>query len=146
MKSPHDFPAINPKRPDGIKPNGIPYKVMVIDDKEFHRKQIIQILESEGYEIIAAASNGAEALKLYESLAADLDLITTDLDMPKLDGYALMYELSHKKPKAKIVFISEETTKGVLSDLLKMGAADFILKPIQRGTILERIKAVLQKK
>ncbi|HOF13546.1 MAG TPA: response regulator [Spirochaetota bacterium] len=146
MKSPHDFPAINPKRPDGIKPNGIPYKVMVIDDKEFHRKQIIQILESEGYEIIAAASNGTEALKLYESLAADLDLITTDLDMPKLDGYALLYELSHKKPKAKIVFISEETTKGVLSDLLKMGAADFILKPIQRGTILERIKAVLQKK
>ncbi|HOM89071.1 MAG TPA: response regulator, partial [Spirochaetota bacterium] len=117
-----------------------------IDDKEFHRKQIIQILESEGYEIIAAASNGTEALKLYESLAADLDLITTDLDMPKLDGYALLYELSHKKPKAKIVFISEETTKGVLSDLLKMGAADFILKPIQRGTILERIKAVLQKK
>ena len=146
MKSPHDFPAINPKRPDGIKPNGIPYKVMVIDDKEFHRKQIIQILESEGYEIIAAASNGAEALKLYESLAADLDLITTDLDMPKLDGYALLYELSHKKPKAKIVFISEETTKGVLSDLLKMGAADYILKPIQRGTILEQIKAVLQKK
>ena len=146
MKSPHDFPAINPKRSDGINPNWIPYKVTVIDDKEFHRKQIIQILESEGYEIIAAASNGAEALKLYESLAADLDLITTDLDMPKLDGYALMYELSHKKPKAKIVFISEETTKGVLSDLLKMGAADFILKPIQRGTILERIKAVLQKK
>ncbi|MEJ5360489.1 MAG: response regulator [Spirochaetota bacterium] len=146
MKSPHDFPAINPKKPDGIKPNGIPYKVMVVEDKEFHRKQIIQILESEGYEVIAAAGNGAEALKLYDSLAADLDLITTDLDMPKLDGYAFMYELSQKKPKAKIVFISDETTKGVLADLLKMGAADFILKPIQRGTILERVKAVLQKK
>jgi len=146
MKSPHDFPAINPKKPDGIKPNGIPYKVMVVEDKEFHRKQIIQILESEGYEVIAAATNGAEALKLYDSLASDLDLITTDLDMPKLDGYALMYELSQKKPKAKIVFISDETTKGVLADLLKMGAADFILKPIQRGTILERVKAALQKK
>jgi two-component system chemotaxis response regulator CheY len=87
MKSPHDFPAINPKRPDGIKPNGIPYKVMVIDDKEFHRKQIIQILESEGYEIIAAASNGAEALKLYDH-GCDLDLYN-DMVMPKLDGYAL---------------------------------------------------------
>ncbi|MGQ9842532.1 MAG: response regulator [Spirochaetota bacterium] len=146
MKSQHDFPAINPKKPDGIKPNGIPFKVMVVEDKEFHRKQIIQILESEGYEVIAAVTNGAEALKLYDSLAADLDLITTDLDMPKLDGYAMMYELSQKKPKAKIVFISDETTKGVLADLLKMGAADFILKPIQRGTILERVKAALQKK
>lgn len=146
MKSQYDFPAINPKKPDGIKPNGIPFKVMVVEDKEFHRKQIIQILESEGYEVIAAATNGAEALKLYDSLAADLDLITTDLDMPKLDGYAMMYELSQKKPRAKIVFISDETTKGVLADLLKMGAADFILKPIHRGTILERVKVALQKK
>lgn len=146
MKSPFDFPAINPKKPDGIKPNGIPYKVMVIEDKEFHRKQIIQILESEGYEVIAAASNGAEAIKIYDSIAADLDLITTDLDMPKLDGYAFIYELNQRKPKAKVVFISDETTKGVLADLLSMGANDFILKPIQRGTVLERVKSVLQKK
>ena len=57
--------------------------------------------------------------------------------MPVLDGYAMLYELMQKKPKARIVFISEDTTKTILAELLKMGAADYILKPIQRGLVLE---------
>jgi CheY-like chemotaxis protein len=118
---------------------------MVVEDKEFQRKQIVQILESEGYEVVASAGNGNEALQLYDKYSRDLDIITTDLDMPGLDGYALLYELMQKKPKAGIVFISEDTSKTIIADLLSMGAADFILKPIQRGVILERIKQVLKK-
>ncbi|MCX7678473.1 MAG: response regulator [Spirochaetes bacterium] len=146
MKSAHDFPSINPKTPNGIKPSGKPYNVLVVEDKEFHRKQIVQILESEGYKILAAVSNGEEALKFYKNHKNDIDLITTDLDMPVMDGYALLYELKNLGLKAKVVFISDETTKGVVEDLLKMGAQDFILKPIQRGRILERIKLAMQKK
>lgn len=146
MKSHHDFPSINPKRPDGIRPSGRPYRVMVVEDKEFQRKQIVQIFESEGYTVVGSAANGREALDLYEQHAKDLDLITTDLDMPVLDGYALLYELKQKNPKAWIVFLSDDTTKSIIADLLAMGAADFILKPIQRGVLLERVKQVLIKK
>lgn len=146
MRSTHDFPSINPKTPDGIKPSGRPYNVLVVEDKEFHRKQIVQILESEGYKILAAVPNGEEALKFYKNHKNEIDLITTDLDMPVMDGYALLYELKNLGLKAKVVFISDETTKGVVEDLLKMGAQDFILKPIQRGRILERVKMALQKK
>ncbi len=145
MKSSHDFPNLNPKKADGLKPSGKPYQVVVVEDKEFQRKQIVQILESEGYKILGAFGNGREALTFYERNRSEIDLITTNLDMPVMDGYALLYELNQLKSKAKVVFISDETTKGVLEDLLKMGAADFILKPIQRGRILERIKMVLKK-
>jgi len=145
MKSSSDFPNLNPKRPDGVRPSGKPYKVMVVEDKEFQRKQIVQILESEGYAVVASAANGKEAIQLYDKFSRDLDIITTDLDMPVLDGYALLYELMQKKPRARIVFISDDTTKTILADLLSMGAADFVLKPIQRGVILERIKQVLIK-
>lgn len=145
MKSQHDFPNLNAKRPDGVKPSGRPYKVMVVEDKEFQRKQLVQILESEGYEVVASLSNGQEAVQSYEQYSRDLDLITSDLDMPVLDGYAMLFEIMQKKPKAKIVFISDDTSKNVIQDLLKMGAADFILKPIQRGRVLERIKMVLDK-
>ncbi len=145
MRSKHDFPSLNVKDANGIKPSGRSYKVMVVDDKEFHRKQIVQILESEKYDIVATAANGEEALDLYAKFGRDLDLITTDLDMPNVDGYALIYELSQKHPKAKIVFISDDTSKGVIKDLFDMGASDFILKPIQREMILDRIKKVLQK-
>ncbi|HNR89473.1 MAG TPA: response regulator [Spirochaetota bacterium] len=145
MKSSHDFPNVNPKNPDGLKPSGKPYTVMVVEDKEFHRKQIVQILESEQYKIVATAQNGKEAVEMYDKVADKLDLITTDLDMPVLDGYALLFELMRKKPQAKIVFISDETSKGVVQDLIKMGAADFILKPIQRQRLLDRVKLALSR-
>ncbi|MFH0974656.1 MAG: response regulator [Spirochaetota bacterium] len=145
MKSRHDFPDLNTKTPDGIKPGGKPYKVLVVDNKDFQRKQLVQVLESERYKVVAQATNGQEALDLYEEHKKDLDLITTTLDMPVLDGYAFLYDLMKRDPKVKIAFISEDTTKGVIEDLLKMGAADFILKPIERVRILDRIRLVLKK-
>jgi two-component system, chemotaxis family, chemotaxis protein CheY len=145
MKSRHDFPDLNVKSPNGLKPGGKPYKVLVVENKEFQRKQIVQMLESERYRVVAVATNGQEALDLYEENKKDLDLITTTLDMPILDGYAFLYELMKRKPKIKIAFISEDTTKGVIEDLLKMGADDFILKPVERVRILDRIKQVMKK-
>jgi len=140
-----DFPNLNTKEPDGISPNGKPYTVMVVDGKEFPRKQIVQILESEQYRVLETASNGKEALEKYDKLKGKIDLITTELDMPVLDGYAMLYELKQRKSESLVVFISEETTKGVMQDLILMGVKDFILKPVNRRVILERIKNVLTK-
>jgi len=145
MKGKGEFPSMNVKSPEGIKPGGRPYKVMVVENKEFIRKQIVQILESEGYDVVATASNGQEALTKIAKMDTKIDLVTTTLDMPVLDGYAFMYELSTKGNRPLVVFISEETTKGVMQDLIKMGMSDFILKPVDRRTILYRIKNVLQK-
>jgi two-component system chemotaxis response regulator CheY len=145
VKSKHDFPSLNSKRPDGIKPDGSAYKVVVVEPNEFQRKQIIQILESESYEVIADAKNGQEGIDIIKRLGNEIDIITTDLDMPQIDGYALLFQINDLNIKAKVVFISKETTKGVLQDLLKMGAADFILKPYQRLKILERMKLLTLK-
>ena len=143
MKTRADFPNLNTKMPDGLRPNGTSYKVMVVDGKEFHRKQIVQILESEKYIIVETASNGKEALDKLASVKMKPDLITTELDMPVLDGYAMLYELKQKGNMPLVVFIAEDTTKGVMQDLIAMGAKDFILKPVNRRLILERIKNVL---
>ncbi|OHD71352.1 MAG: hypothetical protein A2W19_10120 [Spirochaetes bacterium RBG_16_49_21] len=145
MKGKGEFPSLNVKSPDGLRPGGRPYKVMVVENKEFIRKLIVQILESERYDVVATASNGQEALAKLEKLDMKIDLITTTLDMPVLDGYALMYELGARPNRPPVVFISDETTVGVMQDLIKMGMSDFILKPIDRRTVLSRIKSVLQK-
>jgi len=140
-----DFPNLNTKDPDGLKPNGSSYKVLVVDSKDFHKKQIVQILESERYQVLDTASNGKEALDKMEKLKGKIDLITTELDMPIIDGYSMLYELKQKGNMPLVVFISEDTTKGVMQDLITMGAKDFILKPVNRRLILERIKNVLNK-
>jgi len=121
---------------------------MVVEDKDFHRKQIVQILESEEYEIVGVAENGKEALKQLEKLYErnrQVDLITLTLDMPVLDGYAVVCELQNFPQKPLVVFVSEDTSAGVMKDLVSMGIADYILKPINRKTLLDRIKAVLVK-
>jgi two-component system chemotaxis response regulator CheY len=145
MRYKADFPNLNTKIPDGIAPGGRHYKVMVVDSREFNRKQIVQILESEEYDIVATASNGKEALAHYDRLNGKLDLITTELDMSVLDGYALTYELKERGNTAPVVFISDETTKGVMQDLILMGVKDYILKPVNRRILLERIKKVMVK-
>jgi two-component system chemotaxis response regulator CheY len=145
MKSKSDFPSLNQKQPEGFRSNGKPYKVMVVEDKEFQRKQIAQILESEGYLIVAQAANGKEAIQKFDTLEGGIDIITTNLDMPVLDGYALVFELKQKTKKPLVIFISEDTTKGVMQDLISMGIGDFILKPIDRRTILERIRNAVVK-
>lgn len=145
MKSKHDFPSLNSKPPEGLKPDGTPYKIIVADEHDFSRKQIKQILESEGYDIVGEAKNGQEALNILDNYPEKIDLITTELDMPVLDGYALLFEMQNREKSPKIAFISKETTKGVLKDLLQMGASDYILKPIQRTRLLERIKLVVRK-
>jgi len=137
------FPNLNAKSADGLKPGGKPYRVLVVDNKDFQRKLLVQILESEQYKIVGAAVNGREALDILDKLTPAPDLITTDLDMPVLDGYALMFELKNRETRPPVVFLSEDTTKGVMQDLISMGIADFILKPINRRVVLERIKKVL---
>ncbi len=145
MKSKSDFPSLNVKQPDGRRPGGKPYRVMIVEDKEFQRKLLVQTLESEGYEIVATAGDGQEALGKFEKLGGDVDVITTNLDMPRLDGYALTFELNQKAKKPLVIFISDETTKGVMQDLVSMGIGDFILKPINRRVVLERVKNAITK-
>jgi two-component system, chemotaxis family, chemotaxis protein CheY len=145
MKSKADFPSLNTKRADGIKPSGKPYKVMIVEGRDFQRLQISQILESEGYEIVASVGNGQEAISELDRLQDKVDLITTDLDMPVLDGYALMCAIKERPKKPVVVFISDDTTKGVMKDLIEMGIADFILKPVNRRILLERIKKAVSR-
>jgi two-component system, chemotaxis family, chemotaxis protein CheY len=145
MKGRGEFPSLNTKTPDGLKPGGRAYKVMVVESKDFIRKQLVQILESESYNVVATAANGREALDKIDKIEGKLDLITTTLDMPVMDGYAFMYELCKSPNKPLVVFVSEETTKGVMQDLVKLGVGDFILKPIDRRVLLQRIKNALSK-
>lgn len=68
MISKQDFPSINDKAPTGLKPDGTPYKILVVDDSIFVTKQLNQILTSEGYEVVATALDGLEAIEKYKEL------------------------------------------------------------------------------
>ncbi len=86
MKAKTDFPNLSESRPQGLKEDGSPYRVLIVDDSLFVVKQISQILSSEGFEIIGTAADGEEGVQKYRELSPRVDIVTMDITMPKMDG------------------------------------------------------------
>jgi two-component system, chemotaxis family, chemotaxis protein CheY len=130
--------------PDGVKPDGSKYKVMVVDDSVFVTKQLQQILVSEAYEVVATAENGEVALEKYKSLYPEIDLVTMDITMPKMDGIEALRRLVEFDKNAKIIMISAIGKQDLVKEALILGAKNYIVKPLNRNKVLERIKLVLK--
>ncbi|QEN07355.1 response regulator [Oceanispirochaeta crateris] len=143
MKANADFPTINDKRPDGLSPDGTPYKALIIDDSIFVRKQISQILTSEGFEVVGQAGDGVEGIEKYKELFPGVDIVTLDITMPKMDGVTALEKIITFDPKANIVMISALGKQDLVKKALIAGAKNYIVKPLDRKKVLERITAVL---
>ncbi len=137
-----DITRINSRTPDGMNPHGVAYRILVVDDSAFIQKQLSQILVSESYEIVATASNGKEAVDKYMELKPDL--VTCDITMPIMDGLTALTKIIEFDPKAKVIMVSSHSDSATVKDGLIKGAKNFILKPFDRNTVLERIRAVIK--
>jgi len=145
MISKQDFPAINERAPEGLKADGTPFRVLVVDDSLFVAKQIGQILTSEGYEVVATAVDGLDGLEKYKELCPNVDLVTMDITMPKMDGIAALEQIIAFDKNAKIVMISALGKEELVKKALLLGAKNYIVKPLDRKKVLERISSVLGK-
>ncbi|MCG6193338.1 response regulator [Leptospira sp. FAT2] len=128
----------------GVAPNGRPYQVLIAENSRFQAKQLAQILESEGYQVIGFAENGKELVQLYDQHRL-VDLITLDLNLPVMDGYATFFEIKDKGVLPRIIIVSEENTPAVLKNLIDEGAMDYIPKPVKREKVLEKVNAAMKK-
>lgn len=144
MKNSSDIPGIATKAPEGVRGDGSPFKVMVVDDSIFIAKQIGQILTSEGFEVIATAGDGEEAVKLYKELQEKIDLVTMDITMPKMDGVTALEKIMEFDPDAKIVMISALGRQDLVKKSLLLGAKNYIVKPLDRKKVLERVISVVK--
>jgi two-component system chemotaxis response regulator CheY len=144
MKSKSEFPTLNNKTPDGLKPDGSPYRVLIIDDSMFVTKQIGQILTSEGFEIAATASDGEEGVEKYKELFPNVDLVTMDITMPKMDGVTALEQIIAFDKDAKVVMISALGKQDLVKSALIKGAKNYIVKPLDRGKVLERVVGSLE--
>ncbi len=107
-------------------------KVLVVDDSALMRKKITSILtEEEGF-VVQTASDGGEAIRLNQSFQPDV--ITLDVNMPKVDGITALAEIMLIRP-VPVVMLSSLTAKGALAtfEAMALGAVDYLTKP--DGTI-----------
>lgn len=126
-------------------------RVLVVDDSSFMRKAITRMLESDGsIKVVGQARDGLEALEMVEKLKPDV--ITLDVEMPKLDGLETLKRIMESNPTPVIMF-SALTKEGAETTLkaLELGAVDFIAKDFSNVSIsihskenelLEKVKSV----
>ena len=117
-------------------------RAIVVDDSAFNRVTLARMLESTGQvEVVATAVNGEDAIK--KTLRQAPDLITLDLEMPVMDGFAFLRWLMANRPTPVIAVSSRSSDRSVFK-ALELGAVDFIAKPGGRvSPRLEEIEADL---
>lgn len=121
-----------------------PPTICVVDDDEFQRKLTAQILESEGYRIRGAA-NGSEAISLLSRTSADVVLM--DFLMPDMNGLEVLGRLKSdpRLGSIPVIMITGNSERGIVLDSRRLGAADFLVKPFDRQTLLGKIARVLNR-
>ena len=144
MKTAQDFPIINERPPEGVRSDGTKIRVLIVDDSMFVAKQLGQILTSEGYEIVATAVDGKEGVDKYKELCPNVDLVTMDITMPRMDGISALEQIMAFEKNAKVVMVSALGKEELVKKSLLLGAKNYIIKPLDRKKVLERISAAVK--
>jgi len=116
--------------------------ILVVEDDPNVGESIRLLLKKRGYETLLA-SNGKEALPLFRQ--ETVDLVITDLVMPKMDGIELLEEVKHLRPETEVIVISAQGTIEKAVQAMKLGAFDFIEKPINPRVISLVVERALEK-
>jgi len=105
-------------------------RILIVDDALIMRRRIKEIAEEAGWVVAGEAKNGEEAVSLYKQEKPDL--VTLDIVMPKMDGVTALKRLIQVDPQARVVMISAVDQKEKLTECIKNGAIDFIVKPFDK--------------
>jgi DNA-binding NtrC family response regulator len=116
--------------------------ILIVEDDPNVGESIRLLLKKKGFSILLA-SNGKEALHLFRQ--ENIDLVITDLVMPRMDGIELLEAVKGLKPETEVIVISAQGTIERAVQAMKLGAFDFIEKPINPRVISLVVERALEK-
>lgn len=120
------------------------YKVMLVDDEIYMLNGLKTIInwEEYGLEIVATASNGLNALEISRQLP--IDIVLTDVKMPKMDGLKLIHALKAEKPSIKFIILSGYNDFDYVKEALKLGIENYLLKPINDEELSQTLLNIIK--
>ncbi|MDA3901816.1 MAG: response regulator [Desulfuromusa sp.] len=116
-------------------------RVLIVDDALFMRTMLRDIFASAGWQIIAEAENGEQAIAEYK--AHQPDLVTMDIVMPQMGGIPALKKILADYPAARIVVCSALGQKNLILEAVTAGAKDFIVKPFHKAQVVEVVERVV---
>lgn len=120
------------------------YRILVVDDEEGIRKNIERLLSLEGYEV-ATAPNGQHGLVIARSMLPDI--IITDINMPVMDGFAMLDAVRHhpELDRCIVIMLTAADERDSMRRGMRLGADDYLTKPFRREELLDAIQSQLRK-
>jgi DNA-binding NtrC family response regulator len=119
-------------------------RIAVVDDESESLASISRALRKVGYDVISF-EDGEAALGHIETLK-DIDLVVTDLKMPRVDGLDVLKAVRRVNPEAGLLIVTGHGTVESAVDAMKLGADDYILKPLDLFELRDRVLRILEKR
>ena len=120
--------------------------IVVVDDEDFNRKTITRMLKKEDF-MVTALESGAELLDFILVKGNKPDLILLDIIMPQMDGFMTMERLKNAMPdpdRIPVIFLTGESGDDVETKGLRLGAEDFIRKPVYPDVLMHRVNRIIE--
>jgi two-component system, NarL family, nitrate/nitrite response regulator NarL len=109
-----------------VDPHWVPLRCVIVDDNPFFLEGATDLLEREGLEVVGAASNSADAIRLVEELRPDVTLV--DIDLGDEDGFELARRLSDNSVGSKIILVSTHAEEDLAQLIATSPAVGFVSK------------------
>ena len=121
------------------------HRILIVEDEEVIRKNIERLLSLEGFEV-ATAPHGQHGLVLAKSMLPDV--IITDINMPVMDGFALLAAVrAHPElERCIVIMLTAASDRAKMREGMRLGADDYLTKPFKREELLDTLLAQLQKR
>ncbi|WP_028611455.1 response regulator transcription factor [Paenibacillus harenae] len=119
------------------------YRILIAEDSKPILRNIKELLLTSELpvQVVHTASNGEDALEGFRSHF--IDILITDIRMPKLDGLALIEEAKKTNPKLKVILISGYNDFEYTRKAINLQVVDYLLKPVERGALVEVMERVI---
>lgn len=120
-------------------------KILWADDEIDLLKPHVMFLNSKGYEVITA-SNGFDAVELFEEQSADIDVVFLDESMPGLTGLEVLPRIKERNASVPIVMITKNEAEHVMEEAIGSQISDYLIKPVNPNQILLTLKRLIDNK
>lgn len=118
-------------------------RVLLVDDEEQFVDLLSERLRARDFEVLTAPG-GEEGLRVLDKV--DIDVAVLDVMMPGRDGLSTLQEFKRTRPLTEVIMLTGNTTVETAISGMKLGAFDYLLKPVDMGILIDKLSSARQRK
>ena len=118
-------------------------KILLVDDEDQFRESVTKQLTIRNYTVYAVSS-GEDAIELIHK--SDIDIVILDMRMPGISGAATLKEIKRLSPLTEVIMLTGHARVNTAMESIKMGAFDYILKPVKLDELINKMEDAYRKK